>query len=119
MKLELFALVLFVFSVLMILFTIWEYRKERLSKGGMVIWLFIWLVIVVSTVYPPFYESVTAFLQVGLPVHLVTICAIFILFLLVHRLYVKISELDRNLTKIVQRIALQHANEKKEKPKEA
>jgi hypothetical protein len=117
MKLELLALVLLVFGVLMILFTIWERRKGRLSRGGVVVWLLIWLLIVVSTAYPPIYEFATAFLQVGLPVHLVTICAIFILFLLVHRLYVKISELDRNLTRVVQRIALYGADEEKKKPK--
>jgi hypothetical protein len=117
MKLELFALILLFFSVLMIFFTIWERRRGRLTRGGVIIWLLIWLLIAVSIAYPPLYTLVTVLLQVGLPVHLVTIVAIFILFLLVHRLYVKISELDRNLTKVVQRIALHDADEKKEKPK--
>jgi hypothetical protein len=115
--LELFALILLVFSVLMIFFTIWERHRGRLSKGGVVVWLFIWLLIVVFTAYPPLYEFATVFLQVGLPVHLVTIVAIFILFLLVHRLYVKINELDRNLTRVVQQIALHNVKaEEKEKP---
>lgn len=114
---ELIGLILFVFGILMILFTVWERRRGRLSKGGTIVWILIWFLIVVSAMYPPIYEFVTVFLQVGLPVHLVTIVAIFILFLLVHRLYVKISELDRNLTRVVQRIALQNADEEKEKPK--
>ena len=114
---ELFAFILLVFGVLMIIFTIWERRRRRLSRGGVIVWLFIWLSIVVSIAYPPLYNLATVFLQVGLPVHLVTIVAIFILFLLVHRLYVKISELDRNLTRVVQRIALHGADEGKEKPK--
>jgi hypothetical protein len=114
---ELFRWVLVVAGVLLVLLTVYECKRGKVSRVGLIFWTTLWVVISISAAYPPLYDSIVMFLQVGLPVHFVTICAIVILFLFVHRLYVKISELDRKLTKVVQQIALHDADEKKERPK--
>jgi hypothetical protein len=102
-------------GALLVLLTVYEYKHGKVGRAGLIFWTTLWLLISISAAYPPLYDSIVIFLQVGLPVHFVTICAIVILFLLVHRLYVKISELDRNLTKVVQTIALDDTRNKEGK----
>jgi hypothetical protein len=110
---ELFQWVLVAFSALLIFVTVYEYRRRRIGKSGLIGWALVWLLLLVSAINPPMFEFVVRFLQVEIPIHFVTICAIVLLFTLIYRLYTKIGELERSLTKLVQAVALRNVKDER------
>ncbi len=103
-----------VFSLLIIATLILWHRKE-LSVSAMLIWVAIWLFLLLFVLFPNFSIEIASFVGVGRGVDLVIY--VFIVLLLISNLYffIKLEELDRELTRLVRIIALKDLKKRKKK----
>lgn len=88
-------------------FLVWQRRHEGLlSMRGAIWWLLIWVGMLVMAWYPNSVQTAADILGIGRGVDLVIYCALAFLLLTIFRLSVKLESLQRDITKVVRRNAL-------------
>lgn len=86
-----------------------RYRQRRIGTFAFLFWLFLWAGAAVVILFPNSTVGVAHFLGIGRGADLVLyLGAIFILYL-IFRLFVRLEQMDRNMTKIVRALALRDA----------
>jgi len=109
---EPYGIVAMLIASLMILVTLWEYLRKKVSLRTFTGWSVIWSTIFFTGLYPEFYRGVAAAMGMSTPIHFVTTFSILALFAIVYQLYRRVVEMNRKLVKNVQHIALSRSNEK-------
>lgn len=94
------------FAVFALLRTLHQFRQGRLDRRWLAFWLAFWLLVVVVVMLPQTTEIAARLTGVGRGVDLVIYLSIILLFYLVFRLFVKIEEGERQLTRLVRQLAL-------------
>ncbi len=94
------------FALFMLARTWKQFRAGRLRKRELGFWLLFWIVLGVAAVLPETTEVAAHLVGVGRGVDLAIYLALIALFYLVFRLYVKIEDVERDMTKLVRKIAL-------------
>lgn len=87
--------------------TILRYRDKKISLVGLVFWSVLWLGLIGVAVFPIPAASVTISLGVDRPLDAVAYASIMILFYLTFRLYVMYQETQKDISKVVEELALQ------------
>lgn len=88
---------------------VWKRHQDRLlSWRSTAWWSLIWLALVWMVWYPSSTQTAADILGIGRGVDLVIYCALVFLFLTVFRLLVKLESLQRDITKVVRRNALEN-----------
>lgn len=98
-----------IFSVfaLSALALVWRRRGEGLLSGrGVLWWSIIWLAVAALAWYPNSSQVLADVLGIGRGVDLLIYCALVFLFFTIFRLNIKIESLQRDITKVVRRAAL-------------
>lgn len=98
-------------ALTIILILIWRaiarYRKKDITRQEFFYWLVFWLVISLAVIFlkqiDAWVESL-GFEAKGLDV--LVYAAVVFLFYLIFRIYIRIEKLEKNITKVVRRIAL-------------
>lgn len=108
---EPYGIVAMLIALLMMLTTLREFLRKKIGFFIFMGWMIIWLILSFTCLYPEFYKGAAAMLGMATPIHFVTTFSIIALFAIVYQLYQRIVEIDREIVKIVQRIALK-TNEK-------
>lgn len=86
--------------------TVLTAQKKNLARGFLFLWLIFWLVALFFVLSPNILSGLAALLGIGRGVDLAVYLAIIALFYLVFKLYTSLSELNRKLTHIIRKIAL-------------
>ncbi len=89
-----------------------QFRAGRLRLAGLGAWLVLWCALVVIGLLPHTATAVAQFLGVGRGVDVVIYASLGALFYLVFRLFVRLEETDREITRLVRMQALEGLNEK-------
>lgn len=88
-------------------FLVWQRRREGLlSLRGTAWWFLIWVAMLIMAWYPRSTQVVADILGIGRGVDLVIYCALAFLLLTIFRLSVKLESLQRDITKVVRKNAL-------------
>jgi len=99
-------LILSVF-ILFILFKTWHsYRVKRMSKSFSFFWSFFWLIGLFVIYYPGFLQGIAQIIGIGRGVDFALYISIILIFYLVYKVNLKIEKLNRDLTKVVRKIAV-------------
>lgn len=105
------------FAVFAILRAISQFRQGRLTRDWLAFWLVFWLFAVIVVTLPETSEFAARLAGVGRGVDLIIYLSIVLLFYLFFRLFVKIEEGERQLTRLVRKLALDDfAREKDDQP---
>jgi len=92
------------------LFALWRIflkkRKSELKTSEYLIWLILWLAIGIIVWIPNATQKLADLLGIGRGVDLVLYISIIILFYLIFRIYIHLEKIERNITKVVRKDAL-------------
>ncbi|AXI25580.1 hypothetical protein CFE53_05355 [Methanofervidicoccus sp. A16] len=111
---QIFALVFAIFAMFKI---IMQLKNNEINLESAIFWIFIWVLVILIVVFPQTMSHLATLTGVGRGVDVVIYVAIIILFYLLYRLYIKIENIEREITLIVREIAILE-KEKKEKEKQ-
>ncbi|PIY60708.1 DUF2304 domain-containing protein, partial [Candidatus Woesearchaeota archaeon CG_4_10_14_0_8_um_filter_47_5] len=75
-------------------------RDRKLSTREFIFWMFLWLSVILFAFAPTLPQLFSEFFGIGRPVDLVIYLSILLLFYLMFRLYVRIDQLEQNITKL-------------------
>ncbi|MBU0646233.1 DUF2304 family protein [Patescibacteria group bacterium] len=106
------------FAVFAILRALHQFRQGRLTRQWLAFWLVFWLFAIIVVILPETSEFAARLTGVGRGVDLIIYLSIVLLFYLVFRLFIKIEEGERQLTRLVRKLALDDfAKTKDENPR--
>ncbi len=109
----LMQILIVLFAAFAIVRTWKQFRAGRLDRKKMAGWVFFWIVVAVAGALPQTTEMAARLVGVGRGADLAIYVSLIALFYLVFRLYVKIEDVERDVTKLVRTIALRDDDEKK------
>lgn len=89
-----------------------QFRSGRLPFAWFLFWLVFWIAVGTVVLLPQTAQMAAQFVGVGRGVDFVIYVSIIALFYLVFRLFVKIEDVEREITRLVRKIALEETNEK-------
>jgi len=105
-------LLILAFSLFAIARTWKQFRQGKLRKRELLFWTLFWVTLSGTALMPQTTDIAAKFVGVGRGVDLAIYTALIALFYLVFRLYVKLEETERDITKLVRKIALESDRDK-------
>lgn len=106
----LIQILIVIFVLFALVRTAKQFRAGRLRKRELAFWVLFWIVLGVAAVLPETTQMAARLVGVGRGVDLAIYVALIALFYLVFRLYMKIEDTEREITKLVRKIALDQDN---------
>ena len=94
--------------------TVRQFRAGRLTLAWLLFWVAFWLMAGVAVMLPQTTSTVANLVGVGRGADLVIYVSLLALFYLVFRVFVKIEEVEREITRLVRAIALQDLDDEKD-----
>lgn len=93
-----------------ILFVLWRtvlrFKAKDITGRELGIWIIFWLVVSGATLVPQQTDVVAQFLGVERGADLLVYLSIIVLFFVVFKIIVKLEKIDRDVTKVVRKIAI-------------
>jgi len=102
----LIQIVLLLLCLLAIIKVVARYRAGDIVGGWLVFWLVFWILVGVVAYWPDSTMYFARFLGVGRGADVVVYLALALLFFLFFKLMVRVEKIDKNITKIIRKIAL-------------
>jgi len=84
-----------------------RYRQRKIGTLGFFLWLILWIGAATVIVFPESTIVAARFLGIGRGVDLVLYVSIILILYLLFKVYVRLEQLDREVTQIVRAVALQ------------
>ncbi len=98
------------FVILFVLFAISRvivrYRKNEISSREVFVWSVFWVVVLSATLWPKTTDIIAQAFGVGRGVDFFIFISILALFFLIFKIIVKIEKIERDITKIVRKVAI-------------
>jgi small membrane protein len=110
-------IVLCAFAVFALSRVVLRFRKGGLPLIHLVTWFVFWAAVIVAVLRPATTSSVAAWVRVGRGTDLVMYLSVLALFYLLFRLFGKIEELERQITRVVRAAALKELDDKQAPPR--
>jgi len=104
-----------IFAVFALFKIITQVKNNEITIESAIFWIFIWILVILIVVFPQTLSYLATLTGVERGVDVVIYIAIIMLFYLHYRLYIKMENIEREITAIVREIAIL---EKEEKEKE-
>jgi len=108
---QILAIIFFLFAIIKVVL---RFRSDELSFSNMLIWVLFWLLILVIVIAPNSTFYFANMLGIGRGADLVVYISIVILFFIIFKLMVRISKIEKGITKIVRKDAIENVKAKKE-----
>ena len=96
-----------------------RFREKSISRQAIFFWLFVWAAVLVLVFHPDLSNAVARFLGMGRGIDSVFFLSIVSLFYLIFRLYVKIEQIDKDITTLSKNTAKALHKINKKSPEEA
>jgi hypothetical protein len=93
--------------------TIRQFRSGALTLLWLMVWALLWVAVGAITLTPQTTDVIASKLGVGRGVDVVIYLSLIALFYLVFRLFTKIEDVEREITRLVRKLALEDEEEKK------
>lgn len=84
-----------------------SYRKNAITTYSFVLWSFVWCATLVVALYPNILRFVSNIFQIGRSIDALIYISIVVLFYLIFKVFVRLDDMNREMTKLVRLIALQ------------
>ena len=110
-------IILVAFAVFALSRVVLRFRRGGLPLVHLLTWFLFWAAVIVAVVRPTTTSAVAAWVRVGRGTDLVMYVSVLALFYLLFRLFGKIEELERQITRVVRAAALKELDEKAPAPR--
>jgi len=113
--LSLFQVLALLFILVLLVKISLKFKNLKMSLGEYLLWVLIWLLLLIVVVFPTITFIPARWLGISRGVDVVVYLSIGLLFLLVYNIYLKIDQLEFEITTLVRNISLKNfkSNEKK------
>lgn len=102
--------------VAIVLFNVFKkYRNQELNVRELSLWVVFWLIVIVVFWLPESTTYLAKIFGIGRGADLVIYVAILVLSYSIFRIFVRLDSVDRHITKIVRKIALDETQRKEKK----
>lgn len=101
-------IILSVFILFILLKTWLSYKTRQISTSFFILWVLLWLVGLFAIFYPGLLGKIANLLNIGRGVDFALYVSIILLFYLVYKINLKIGKINRDLTKIVRKMAIKN-----------
>jgi hypothetical protein len=105
-------ILIIVFAFFAITRTVFQFKKRTLSLGWLLFWTSFWAVTAFVAFLPQTTDAIARLVGVGRGADVVIYLSLIALFYLVFRIYVKIEQVEREVTGLVRKLALNEIEEK-------
>lgn len=105
-------IILSIIIFFIILKTFRSYLIKKISSAFFILWLFFWLAVLFLIHYTAILSSIAKLLGIGRGVDLAIYTSIILIFYLLYVLFVRISEIEKKIEKIVRKEALKDIKNK-------
>jgi len=112
---EIIQVLIIIFALFAMSRAILRFRDGKLTKSEFLFWLAVWLAIIVFAFTPNLTTQISILIGIGRGMDLLMYVSVIVLFYLMFRLYVKAESLEKDITFLVRKFAIE--NDKKEKKK--
>lgn len=102
------------FSIFALVRTFFQFRQGRLTRVWLAFWSAFWIIVALVGVLPKTTDIVARFAGVGRGADFVVYISLLIVFYLIFRLFIKIENLEREITLLVRKLALNKKEDKNE-----
>lgn len=99
-------ILVWVFILFAISRAVLRFREGTLTSKEFIIWDLFWIVAGIVFLFPNITNKIAKILGVGRGTDATIYVALLVLFYMIFRLYIKLEDLDHNITKIVRAIAI-------------
>lgn len=99
-------LLIILFAVFAISRVVLRFKDRSITLQALFFWIIIWFAIVLVTILPRTATFLTNFFGVGRGADLLIYLSIILLFYLIFKIYVKLDNLNKEITKVVRRESL-------------
>lgn len=103
---ELIQIIGLIISIFAISRVILQIRKNTMTIESALFWIFIWLAVILLVVFPSTLGHLANITGVGRGVDVIIYLSIIVLFYMVYRNYIKMENMEREITKLVREIAI-------------
>jgi hypothetical protein len=104
----LIQIILSAFILLILLNLIFKNKKQHLRKTEFFLWFLFWFLGGLTIWFPNLLTQFANFLGIGRGADLIFYLSIIILFFIISKIYIKIEKIERNITKLVRKDALEN-----------
>jgi hypothetical protein len=109
-------IVLIAFAVFALSRVVLRFRKGGLPVIHLLTWFLFWGAVIVAVARPATTSAVAAWVRVGRGTDLVMYLSVVAIFFLLFRMFGKIEEVERQITRVVRAAALKELDEKQSAP---
>ncbi len=110
---DVIQILIVVFALFALSRTVWQFKKGTLSFVWLFFWILFWLGVGFVAVLPQTADMVARVVGVGRGADVVIYVSLLALFYLIFRVYIKIEQVEREVTGLVRKLALDELEEKK------
>ncbi|MBI5794306.1 DUF2304 family protein [Candidatus Uhrbacteria bacterium] len=107
----LIQILIVVFALFALSRTVWQFKRGTLTFVWLLFWLVFWLCVGLVAVLPQTADMVARVVGVGRGADVVIYVSLIALFYLIFRVYVKIEQVEREVTGLVRKLALDEQDE--------
>jgi hypothetical protein len=100
------------FALFAISRTIRQFKQGALSIAWLIVWIVFWIVVGIVVLSPQTTDAIAKLVGVGRGADFVIYISLVALFYLVFRMFVKIEDVEREITKLVRKLAIEEKEEK-------
>ena len=110
---EIIQIVIIIFALFALSRVLLRFKDNKLNRNEFIFWMLVWISIIIISIIPGITGILSQKLGIGRGIDLIIYVSIIVMFYLIFRLYVKLETVEREITAIVRKVAL----DKKEKKK--
>jgi hypothetical protein len=105
---ELYQVIAIILGLIAILYSILQFRDGKMSIGMLLLWILIWLIVIIVSLYPNDTNYLASYTGIGRGLDFVLILGILLSFYLIFKMYNKIEDIEEELTDLIREIAIQN-----------
>ena len=101
-----------ILAIIFCLFALWrvvaKFRRQEIKPVELSMWLIFWLAVAVAFITPESLTKLANLLGIGRGADLVLYVAVVAVFYLMFRIFVRLEKMERDITKVVRKNALEN-----------
>lgn len=109
-----FQIVLIAFSLFAIVHATRQYRRQKISFHWLALWSILWLAVILVAIAPQTTDLIAQTVGVQRGADLLVYTAVVVLVYGLYRLYVRMMRVEREITELVRKVAIDNAKEPKD-----
>ncbi len=106
MKITTITLLFFIFSCLIIWRITWNFKREDIGIRSVVIWISIWTIIGISSIFPSLLDFFVKMAQMEERIYFILLIAVFFMLFQVFNMTIKLEKIKRENMSIFQEITI-------------